>query len=154
MIFDGRNLYSPDMMKDKGFRYFGVGRGERVARDDGSGMHPVGEEVFRPWGSFEGLGQGRGYQVKRLRVLPGETLSLQRHHRRDEHWVVVSGAPVAERDGESHSLKTGDHILIPLGAVHRIHNPGDEPAELVEVQLGDYLGEDDIERFEDVYGRA
>ena len=154
VIFDGRNLYSPDMMKDKGFRYFGVGRGERVARDDGSGMHPVGEEVFRPWGSFEGLGQGQGYQVKRLRVLPGETLSLQRHHRRDEHWVVVSGAPVAERDGESHPLKTGDHILIPLGAVHRIHNPGDEPAELVEVQLGDYLGEDDIERFEDVYGRA
>ena len=154
VIFDGRNLYSPDLMKDKGFRYFGVGRGERVARDNGSGMHAVGEEVFRPWGSFEGLGQGEGYQVKRLRVLPGETLSLQRHRRRNEHWVVVSGAPVAERDGESHSLKIGDHIHIPLGAVHRIHNPGDEPAELVEVQLGDYLGEDDIERFEDVYGRA
>ena len=154
VIFDGRNLYSPDLMKDKGFRYFGIGRGERQARDNGSGVHPVGEEVFRPWGSFEGLGQGEGYQVKRLRVLPGETLSLQRHQRRDEHWVVVSGAPVAERDGESHSLTIGDHILIPLGAVHRIHNPGDEPAELVEVQLGDYLGEDDIERFEDVYGRA
>jgi len=154
VIFDGRNLYSPDLLKDKGFRYFGIGRGERVARDNGSGVHPVGEEVFRPWGSFEGLGQGEGYQVKRLRVLPGETLSLQRHRRREEHWVVVSGAPVAERDGESHSLTVGDHILIPLGAVHRIHNPGDEPAELVEVQLGDYLGEDDIERFEDVYGRA
>ena len=154
VIFDGRNLYSPDVMKDKGFRYFGIGRGERIARDNGSGVHPVGEEVFRPWGSFEGLGQGEGYQVKRLRVLPGETLSLQRHRRREEHWVVVSGAPVAERDGESHSLRIGDHILIPLGAVHRIHNPGDEPAELVEVQLGDYLGEDDIERFEDVYGRA
>ena len=154
VIFDGRNLYSPDLMKDKGFRYFGIGRGERQARDNGSGLHPVGEEVFRPWGSFEGLGQGEGYQVKRLRVLPGQTLSLQRHQRRDEHWVVVNGAPVAERDGESHSLGIGDHILIPVGAVHRIHNPGDEPAELVEVQLGDYLGEDDIERFEDVYGRA
>lgn len=154
VIFDGRNLYSPEVMKDKGFRYFGIGRGERVARENGSGVHPVGEEVFRPWGSFEGLGQGEGYQVKRLRVLPGETLSLQRHRRREEHWVVVSGAPVAERDGESHSLKIGDHILIPVGAVHRIHNPGDEPAELVEVQLGDYLGEDDIERFEDIYGRA
>ncbi|MXZ28133.1 MAG: nucleotide sugar dehydrogenase [Gammaproteobacteria bacterium] len=154
VIFDGRNLYSPDVMKNKGFRYFGIGRGERIARDNGSGVHPVGEEVFRPWGSFEGLGQGEGYQVKRLRVLPGETLSLQRHRRREEHWVVVSGAPVAERDGESHSLRIGDHILIPLGAVHRIHNPGDEPAELVEVQLGDYLGEDDIERFEDAYGRA
>ena len=154
VIFDGRNLYSPDLLKDKGFCYFGIGRGERIARDNGSGVHPVGEEVFRPWGSFEGLGQGEGYQVKRLRVLPGETLSLQRHRRREEHWVVVSGAPVAERDGESHSLKIGDHILIPLGAVHRIRNPGDEPAELVEVQLGDYLGEDDIERFEDVYGRA
>ena len=154
VIFDGRNLYAPEAMKDRGFRYFGVGRGERLLPDDGAGVQPVGEEVFRPWGSFEGLGQGSGYQVKRLRVLPGETLSLQRHHRRDEHWVVVSGAPVAERDGESHSLQAGDHILIPLGAVHRIHNPGDEPAELVEVQLGDYLGEDDIERFEDVYGRA
>lgn len=154
IIFDGRNLYSPDRMKARGFRYFGIGRGERLAQDNGSGVHPVGEEVFRPWGSFEGLGQGEGYQVKRLRVLPGETLSLQRHRRRDEHWVVVSGAPVAERDGESHSLTIGDHILIPVGAVHRIHNPGDEPAELVEVQLGDYLGEDDIERFEDVYGRA
>ena len=154
VIFDGRNLYSPDLMKDKGFRYFGIGRGERVARDNDSGVHPVGEEVFRPWGSFEGLGQGEGYQVKRLRVLPGETLSLQRHRRREEHWVVVSGSPVAERDGESHPLQIGDHILIPLGAVHRIHNPGEEPAELVEVQLGDYLGEDDIERFEDVYGRA
>ena len=87
-------------------------------------------------------------------MLPGETLSLQRHRRRDEHWVVVGGAPVAVRDGEDHPLKAGDHILIPVGAVHRIHNPGDEPAELVEVQLGDYLGEDDIERFEDVYGRA
>ena len=154
VIFDGRNLYSPDLLKDKGFRYFGIGRGERLAQDNGSGVHPVGEEVFRPWGSFEGLGQGHGYQVKRLRVLPGETLSLQRHRRREEHWVVVSGAPVAERDGESHPLTIGDHILIPLGAVHRIHNPGNEPAELVEVQLGDYLGEDDIERFEDVYGRA
>ena len=154
VVFDGRNLYLPDLMKDKGFRYFGIGRGERIARDNGSGVHPVGEEVFRPWGSFEGLGQGEGYQVKRLRVLPGETLSLQRHRRREEHWVVVSGAPVAERDGESHSLKAGDHILIPLGAMHRIHNPGEEPAELVEVQLGDYLGEDDIERFEDAYGRA
>ena len=154
VIFDGRNLYSPETMRDKGFRYFGVGRGESLALSNGSGAHPVGEEVFRPWGSFEGLGQGQGYQVKRLRVMPGETLSLQRHHRRDEHWVVVSGSPVAERDGESHALRIGDHILIPLGAVHRIHNPGDEPAELVEVQLGEYLGEDDIERFEDVYGRA
>lgn len=154
VIFDGRNLYSPEAMRELGFRYFGVGRGERIGPDNGVGVHPVGEEVVRPWGSFEGLGQGAGYQVKRLKVLPGETLSLQKHRRRDEHWVVVAGAPVAVRDGENHALKTGDHILIPVGAVHRIHNPGEEPAELVEVQLGDYLGEDDIERFEDVYGRA
>ena len=154
VVFDGRNLYSPDVMREKGFRYFGVGRGERLAQDNGSGLHAVGEEVFRPWGSFEGLGQGEGYQVKCLRVLPGATLSLQRHRRRDEHWVVVSGSPVAERDGENHSLKVGDHICIPLGSVHRIHNPGEEAAEIVEVQLGEYLGEDDIERFEDVYGRA
>jgi len=154
VIFDGRNLYSPDAMRKLGFRYFGVGRGERVAAGDGAGVHPVGEEVVRPWGSFEGLGQGPGYQVKRLKVLPGETLSLQRHRQRDEHWVVVGGAPVAVRDGEDHPLRIGDHILIPVGSVHRIHNPGEEPAEVVEVQLGGYLGEDDIERFEDVYGRA
>lgn len=154
VIFDGRNLYSPHAMRKRGFRYFGVGRGERIAQDNGVGMHPVGEEVSRPWGSFEGLGQGAGYQVKRLKVLPGETLSLQRHRKRHEHWVVVGGAPVAVRDGEDHPLKIGDHILIPVGAVHRIHNPGEEPAEVVEVQLGDYLGEDDIERFEDAYGRA
>ncbi len=126
----------------------------RSARRLDVGVHPVGEEVVRPWGSFEGLGQGSGYQVKRLRVLPGGTLSLQRHRHRHEHWVVVAGALVAVRDGESHALKVGDHILIPAGAVHRLHNPGEEPAELVEVQLGDYLGEDDIERIEDVYGRA
>jgi len=154
VIFDGRNLYSPEAMRKRGFRYFGVGRGERIAQDNGTGVHPVGEEVVRPWGSFEGLGLGAGYQVKRLKVLPGETLSLQRHRHRDEHWVVVSGAPVAVRDGEEHPLKAGDHILIPVGAVHRIHNPGEQAAEVVEVQLGDYLGEDDIERFEDVYGRA
>ena len=154
VIFDGRNLYAPEAMRKRGFRYFGVGRGERIAQDSGSGPHPVGEKVSRPWGSFEGLGQGAGYQVKRLSVLPGQTLSLQRHHQRDEHWVVVGGAPVAVRDGENHPLKIGDHILIPVGAIHRIHNPGKEPAEVVEVQLGDYLGEDDIERFEDIYGRA
>ena len=154
LIFDGRNLYSPDAMREHGFHYFGVGRGERIVPDNSVGVHPAGEEVVRPWGSFEGLGQGAGYQVKRLRVLPGETLSLQHHRQRDEHWVVVGGEPVAVRDGENHPLKTGDHIVIPLGAVHRIHNPGEEPAEIVEVQLGDYLGEDDIERFEDVYGRA
>ena len=154
VIFDGRNLYSPEAMRERGFRYFGVGRGERIAQDNGVGVHPVGEEVVRPWGSFEGLGQGDGYQVKRLKVLPGETLSLQRHRQRDEHWVVVGGAPVAVRDGEDHPLKIGDHILIPVGAVHRIRNPGEAPAEIVEVQLGEYLGEDDIERFEDAYGRA
>lgn len=154
VIFDGRNLYSPEAMRERGFRYFGVGRGERIAQDNGVGVHPVGEEVVRPWGSFEGLGQGDGYQVKRLKVLPGETLSLQRHRQRDEHWVVVGGAPVAVRDGEDHPLKIGDHILIPVGAVHRIRNPGEAPAEIVEVQLGGYLGEDDIERFEDAYGRA
>ncbi|WP_446831545.1 nucleotide sugar dehydrogenase [Candidatus Foliamicus sp.] len=126
----------------------------RIAEDGGVGPHPVGQKVSRPWGSFEGLGQGAGYQVKRLRVLPGQTLSLQRHRQREEHWVVVGGAPVAVRDGEDHPLKIGDHILIPVGAVHRIHNPGKQPAEVVEVQLGDYLGEDDIERLEDIYGRA
>jgi mannose-1-phosphate guanylyltransferase/mannose-6-phosphate isomerase len=114
----------------------------------------LGREVFRPWGSYDSLGSGEGFQVKRLTVLPGAQLSLQLHHRRAEHWVVVAGTARITRDDEVYDLKTGEHTYIPLRARHRIENPGNTPLHIIEVQVGDYLGEDDIVRFEDRYGRA
>ncbi len=114
----------------------------------------LGREVFRPWGSYDSVDAGPGFQVKRLTVLPGAVLSLQLHHRRAEHWVVVSGVAHITRDEELYELRTNEHTLIPLGARHRIENRGTEVVRIVEVQLGDYLGEDDIVRFEDRYGRA
>jgi mannose-1-phosphate guanylyltransferase/mannose-6-phosphate isomerase len=113
----------------------------------------LGREVFRPWGSYDSLGQGEGFQVKRLTVLPGAVLSLQMHHRRAEHWVVVAGRARITRDDEVFDLERGQHTFIPLGAKHRIENPGPGILHIVEVQVGDYLGEDDIVRFEDRYGR-
>lgn len=114
----------------------------------------LGREVFRPWGSYDSLGAGEGFQVKRLTVLPGAQLSLQLHHRRAEHWVVVAGTARITRDDAVYDLKAGEHTYIPLGAKHRIENAGTTPVHIVEVQVGDYLGEDDIVRFEDRYGRA
>ncbi len=113
----------------------------------------LGREVFRPWGSYDSLGLGTGFQVKRLTVLPGAVLSLQLHHHRAEHWVVVAGTARITRDDEVFHLERGQHTYIPLGAKHRIENPGTELLHIIEVQLGDYLGEDDIVRFEDRYGR-
>jgi len=113
----------------------------------------LGREVFRPWGSYDSLYGGSGFQVKRLTVLPGAVLSLQLHHRRAEHWVVVSGTARITRDAEVFDLDVGGHTFIPLGAKHRIENPGTDTLHIIEVQIGDYLGEDDIVRFEDRYGR-
>jgi len=113
----------------------------------------LGREVFRPWGSYDSLDGAPGFQVKRLTVLPGAVLSLQLHHRRAEHWVVVSGTARITRDEEVFDLAAGGHTFIPLGAKHRIENPGTDTLRIIEVQLGDYLGEDDIVRFEDRYGR-
>lgn len=113
----------------------------------------LGREVFRPWGSYDSLDGAPGFQVKRLTVLPGAVLSLQMHHRRAEHWVVVSGTARITRDDEVFDLAVGGHTFIPLGARHRIENPGTETLRIIEVQVGDYLGEDDIVRFEDRYGR-
>lgn len=112
-----------------------------------------GREVFRPWGSYDSLESRPGFQVKRLAVLPGAVLSLQLHHRRAEHWVVVSGIARITRDHEVFDLHRNEHAFIPLGARHRIENPGTELLEIIEVQVGDYLGEDDIVRLEDRYGR-
>jgi mannose-1-phosphate guanylyltransferase/mannose-6-phosphate isomerase len=113
----------------------------------------LGREVFRPWGSYDSLDGASGFQVKRLTVLPGAVLSLQLHHRRAEHWVVVSGTARITRDDEVFDLAVGEHTYIPLGAKHRIENPGADTLRIIEVQVGDYLGEDDIVRFEDRYGR-
>jgi mannose-1-phosphate guanylyltransferase/mannose-6-phosphate isomerase len=114
----------------------------------------LGREVFRPWGSYDSLENGEGFQVKRLTVLPGAVLSLQLHRRRAEHWVVVAGTARITRDDEVYDLKPGEHTYIPLGAKHRIENAGTTVLHIIEVQVGDYLGEDDIVRFDDRYGRA
>ena len=108
----------------------------------------------RPWGGFEVLEEGRGYKVKRLVVNPGHRLSLQRHRYRAEHWVVVAGVPRVRVAGRTRRLRAKGTVSIPRGAWHRIENPGREPAILIEVQHGPYLGEDDIIRQEDDYGRT
>ena len=110
-------------------------------------------KVLRPWGSFEALDRGPSFQVKRLILKPGASISLQRHRHRSEHWVVVAGTAEVTRESEVFSLETGASAFIPVGAVHRLRNPGSEELHIVEVQCGGYLGEDDIERFEDDYGR-
>lgn len=111
-------------------------------------------EVFRPWGSYEGIGAGDRYQVKRITVKPGASLSLQMHHHRSEHWIVVKGAGRITRGEEVFTLGENESTYIPRGVKHRLENPGKLDLELVEVQVGSYLGEDDIERFDDVYGRS
>ncbi|HTY23409.1 MAG TPA: glycosyltransferase [Desulfomonilaceae bacterium] len=111
-------------------------------------------EDHRPWGYYEILSDMPDHKVKRIVVFPGKRLSLQSHRRRAEHWTVVSGNPVVIRDAEEISLKPGSSIDIPRRAKHRLLNPGREPVVFIEVQMGDYFGEDDIERFEDDYGRA
>ncbi len=110
--------------------------------------------VWRPWGYYETVDEGTGYAVKRLMVKPGAALSLQRHARRAEHWVVVSGCARVVHGEESRTLAANESIYIPPGVVHRLENPGREPLYVIEVQTGDYLGEDDIERLEDRYGRG
>jgi mannose-1-phosphate guanylyltransferase/mannose-6-phosphate isomerase len=110
--------------------------------------------VYRPWGLYESLISGDRFQVKRIVVKPGEKLSLQKHFHRAEHWVVVAGTAMVTRDGEQIMLRENESVYLPLGAVHRLDNPGRIPLTLIEVQVGSYLGEDDIVRFEDTYGRA
>jgi len=110
-------------------------------------------KVYRPWGSYESLVVAERFQVKRIIVNPGQTLSLQMHHHRAEHWIVVRGTALVTC-GETESLLLEDQsTYIPLGTKHRLANKGVIPLELIEVQSGSYLGEDDIVRFEDVYGR-
>jgi mannose-1-phosphate guanylyltransferase/mannose-6-phosphate isomerase len=116
--------------------------------------HVSHKRVYRPWGYYESIDGGGGFQVKRLMVKPGEALSLQRHKHRAEHWVVVSGTARITRGDEVFGLKRNESTYIPAGSKHRLENPGPEPLYLIEVQSGDYLGEDDIERFDDRYRRS
>ncbi|MFI4878035.1 MAG: mannose-1-phosphate guanylyltransferase/mannose-6-phosphate isomerase [Steroidobacterales bacterium] len=115
--------------------------------------HSLHREVFRPWGSYDSLESGARFQVKRLKVKPGAALSLQLHHHRAEHWIVVAGTARVTRGEEVFLLEENQSTYIPVGVKHRIENPGTIPVEIIEVQSGSYLGEDDIVRFEDVYGR-
>jgi mannose-1-phosphate guanylyltransferase/mannose-1-phosphate guanylyltransferase/mannose-6-phosphate isomerase len=110
--------------------------------------------IYRPWGHYEGLILGERFQVKKIQVRPGQKLSLQKHFHRAEHWVVVNGTAVVQRDAESILLRENESVYLPLGCVHRLENPGMIPLTLIEVQSGAYLGEDDIVRIEDTYGRA
>ncbi len=110
--------------------------------------------VSRPWGAYEGIAQESRFQVKRIIVSPGQRLSLQMHHHRAEHWIVVSGTAKVTRGDNTFLLTEDQSTYIPLGTSHRLENPGVIPLELIEVQTGSYLGEDDIVRFDDVYGRA
>ncbi|MCB1380604.1 MAG: mannose-1-phosphate guanylyltransferase/mannose-6-phosphate isomerase [Alphaproteobacteria bacterium] len=114
----------------------------------------IGIKVLRPWGSYEQLHIGPGFQVKELTVRPGAKLSLQRHKHRAEHWVCIAGEGIATRGDERIPLSVDQTVYIPLGAIHRLENPGHETLRVIEVQLGSYTGEDDIERLEDIYGRA
>ncbi|KPQ21408.1 mannose-1-phosphate guanylyltransferase/mannose-6-phosphate isomerase [Halomonas sp. HL-93] len=109
--------------------------------------------VHRPWGSFQAMDAGARYQVKRITVKPGGRLSLQRHHHRAEHWVVVSGTARVTVEERCYLVSENQSTYIPIGALHRLENPGKIPLELIEVQSGTYLGEDDIERFDDAYER-
>jgi mannose-1-phosphate guanylyltransferase len=116
--------------------------------------HRIHREVYRPWGKYDSIDNGARYQVKRITVKPGEKLSIQMHHHRAEHWIVVSGTANVTVDGKDTLMSENQSIYIPLGAIHALENPGKIPLELIEVQSGSYLGEDDIVRFSDRYGRA
>lgn len=120
----------------------------------GYSQHESHVEVHRPWGSFRTLHFDAGYQVKQLTVKPGAAISLQYHNKRAEHWVVVGGRALVHRGGEDVELAANQSTYIPVGAEHRLENPGSEPLIVIEVQTGDYLGEDDIVRLEDRYGRG
>ena len=111
-------------------------------------------KVHRPWGSYQAIDHGPRFQVKRIAVKPGERLSLQMHHHRAEHWVVVRGTALVTIGDEIKTIHENESTYIPIGAEHRLENPGKIDLELIEVQTGSYLGEDDIVRIEDDYRRS
>mgnify|MGYP001464613232 CR=1 FL=1 len=110
-------------------------------------------KVNRPWGTFDSIDSGERFQVKRITVKPGGRLSLQRHEKRAEHWVVIKGTAKVTRGKDVFVLKENESTFIPIGVIHRLENPGTDSLEIIEVQTGTYFGEDDIYRLEDEYGR-
>lgn len=108
----------------------------------------------RPWGNFTVLDEADGYKVKRIEVLPGKRLSYQKHAQRAEHWFIVAGTAKVTLDGKDVFLKPGEYVDIAIGQAHRVENPGEEKVVFIEVQRGDYLGEDDIVRLQDDFGRT
>ena len=126
---------------------------ERI-RESGRQEHVNHREVYRPWGVYDSIDNGHRYQVKRITVQPGAKLSVQMHHHRAEHWIVVSGTAKVTNGENTYLVAENQSTYIPVGQIHALENPGVIPLELIEVQSGSYLGEDDIVRFEDVYGRA
>ncbi len=125
-----------------------------LIRSAGRQEHLFHRKVYRPWGNYDSIDMGDRFQVKRIVVKPGAALSLQKHHKRAEHWIVVSGVAEVTCDERVFELRENESTYIPLGSVHRLRNNGTEPVELIEVQSGHYLGEDDIVRLDDVYGRS
>jgi mannose-1-phosphate guanylyltransferase/mannose-6-phosphate isomerase len=120
----------------------------------GSPQASLHRKVARPWGSYDSIDRGERFQVKRITVRPGAKLSLQMHHHRAEHWIVVSGTALVTKGSETFLLTENQSTYIPIGEIHRLENPGNTDLEMIEVQTGSYLGEDDIVRFEDTYGRV
>jgi mannose-1-phosphate guanylyltransferase/mannose-6-phosphate isomerase len=120
----------------------------------GRGEHSQHRKVHRPWGWYDSIDMGDRFQVKRIMVKPGASLSLQMHHHRSEHWIVVSGTARVTCDDRTYLVAANESTYIPIGTRHRLENPGVLDLVMIEVQCGDYLGEDDIVRFEDKYGRV
>jgi mannose-1-phosphate guanylyltransferase/mannose-6-phosphate isomerase len=123
-------------------------------KEKGDKRAEVHRTAYRPWGSYAVLEEGKGYKVKKLLIKPGKRMSLQRHYHRSEHWVVVRGTARIVVDGKEILLRSGESTFVPAGALHRIENPGKIPLEIIEIQIGEYIEEDDIERIEDDFGRC
>jgi mannose-1-phosphate guanylyltransferase/mannose-6-phosphate isomerase len=123
-------------------------------KQNGREEHLLHKTVERPWGSFTVLEKGDGYKIKRVVLKPGAKLSLQLHRRRSEHWVVVSGVAKVTKESETYLVQNNESTYIPINTKHRLENPGGELLQIIEVQNGDYVEEDDIERFDDIYGRT
>lgn len=119
-----------------------------------SDINEVGKTYERPWGTYKTIAMDAGYQAKVITVHPGGILSLQKHFKRAEHWVVVQGKPTVTVDDSVKEYQVNDAIYIPIESVHRLENKTDAPCAIIEVQVGSYLGEDDIVRLDDVYGRG
>ena len=122
-------------------------------RKDSRPEADVHRKVHRPWGSYDVLDAGEGFQVKRLTISPGASVSFQYHHHRAEHWIVVRGTAKVTKGDEVFLLKENESVSMPQGIRHRLENPGTTPLEVIEAQMGEYLGEDDIIRLEDNYNR-